>query len=84
MTRRLLLGALSVAIGTFMASTASWAAENGVFQDRFVFGQSAAFRGPAAALGTGMLQGIAAAFKEANDAGGINGRKLEVVGYDDG
>ncbi len=84
MTRKLLLGAVSITVGAMMASTVSLAAENGVFKDRIVFGQSAAFGGPASALGNGMRQGIAAAFKEANDAGGVNGRKLEVVEYDDG
>jgi ABC-type branched-subunit amino acid transport system substrate-binding protein len=59
-------------------------AEPGVFDDRIVFGQSAAFGGPAAALGLGMREGILAAFKEANAAGGVNGRKLELVSYDDG
>ena len=59
-------------------------ADPGVFDDRIVFGQSAAFGGPAAALGLGMREGILAAFKEANAAGGVNGRKLELVSYDDG
>ena len=59
-------------------------AEPGVFDDRIVFGQSAAFEGPAAALGLGMREGILAAFKEANVTGGVNGRRLELVSYDDG
>jgi branched-chain amino acid transport system substrate-binding protein len=59
-------------------------ADPGVFDDRIVFGQSAAFGGPAAALGLGMREGILAAFHEANAAGGVNGRKLELVSYDDG
>ncbi|MCI0431283.1 MAG: ABC transporter substrate-binding protein [Rhodospirillales bacterium] len=59
-------------------------AEPGVFDDRIVFGQSAAFEGPAAALGLGMREGILAAFTEANAAGGVNGRRLELVSYDDG
>ena len=46
-------------------------AEPGVFDDRIVFGQSAAFNGPAAALGLGMREGILAAFNEANAAGGV-------------
>ena len=58
-------------------------AEPGVFDDRIVFGQSAAFDGPAAALGLGMREGILAAFNEANAAGGVSGRKLELVSYDD-
>ena len=59
-------------------------AEPGVFEDRIVFGQSAAFEGPAAALGLGMREGILAAFNEANAGGGINGLRLELVSYDDG
>jgi ABC-type branched-subunit amino acid transport system substrate-binding protein len=59
-------------------------AEPGVFDDRIVFGQSAAFEGPAAALGLGMREGILASFNEANATGGVNGRKLELVSYDDG
>lgn len=58
-------------------------AEPGVFDDRIVFGQSAAFEGPAAALGLGMREGILAAFNEANASGGVNGRRLELVSYDD-
>jgi len=56
----------------------------GVFDDRIVFGQSAAFKGPAAALGLGMREGILAAFREINEAGGIDGRRLELVSYNDG
>jgi len=59
-------------------------AEQGVFDDRILFGQSAAFDGPAAALGLGMREGILASFNEANAAGGINGHRLELVSYDDG
>ena len=59
-------------------------AEPGVFDDRIVFGQSAAFDGPAAALGLGMREGILASFNEANATGGVNGRRLELVSYDDG
>ena len=33
-------------------------ADPGVFDDKIVFGQSAAFEGPAAALGIGMREGI--------------------------
>ncbi len=64
--------------------TAFARAEPGVFEDKIVFGQSAAFKGPAAALGLGMRQGILAAFEETNAAGGANGRKLELVSYNDG
>jgi ABC-type branched-subunit amino acid transport system substrate-binding protein len=59
-------------------------AEPGVFDDRILFGQSAAFEGPAAALGVGMREGILASFNEANAAGGVSGRRLELISYDDG
>lgn len=59
-------------------------ADPGVFDDRIVFGQSAAFEGPAAALGLGMRQGILAAFNEVNAKGGVHGRQLELIAYDDG
>ncbi len=58
-------------------------ADPGVFDDRIVFGQSAALKGPAAALGLGMRDGIAAAFQEANAAGGVHGRKLDLISYND-
>ncbi len=58
-------------------------AETGVFDDRIVFGQSAALSGPAKELGEGMQFGILAAFEEANRAGGVNGRQLELVSLDD-
>ena len=58
-------------------------AEIGVFDDRVVFGQSAAFSGPAAELGIGMQLGIRAAFAEANREGGIAGRRVDLVSRDD-
>lgn len=55
----------------------------GVFDDRIVFGQSAAFSGPAGQLGTGMRLGIEAAFAEVNREGGVHGRQLELTSLDD-
>lgn len=59
-------------------------AENGISAARIVFGQAAVFEGPASALGLGMRAGLQAAFAEANRAGGIHGRTLELVTSDDG
>jgi branched-chain amino acid transport system substrate-binding protein len=59
-------------------------AEDGVSKDKILFGQVAALNGPAGALGQGMREGILAAFEEANRAGGIQGRKLELKSVDDG
>ena len=55
----------------------------GVTDDRVLFGQSAAFEGPAAELGTNMRLGIRAAFAEANRAGGVHGRQIELVSLND-
>ncbi len=55
----------------------------GIFDQRIVFGQSAAFSGPAQALGENMRLGIRAAFSEQNEAGGVHGRQLELVSHDD-
>ncbi len=55
----------------------------GITDDRVLFGQSAAFTGPAAELGTNMRTGIEAAFHEANRAGGVHGRSLELISLDD-
>lgn len=58
-------------------------ASPGVFDDRVVFGQSAAFTGPAQALGQAMRLGIEAAFSEQNTLGGVHGRMLELSSMDD-
>ncbi len=59
-------------------------AEVGVYNDHIVFGQSAVLEGPAAALGRGVRDGILAAFEEANETGGVHGRKLDLLVLDDG
>ena len=55
----------------------------GISPDRVLFGQSAAFTGPAQALGDEMRRGINAAFAAANRAGGVHGRQLELATLDD-
>ncbi len=55
------------------------------FSDGHVlFGQSAAFTGPARELGQAMRLGIEAAFLEANQGGGVYGRELQLRALDDG
>jgi len=74
-----LIGVLALNVSLVIVARA----DPGVFDDKIVFGQSAAFKGPAAALGLGMREGILAAFNEANAAGGVHGRKLELISYND-
>ena len=59
------------------------AATAGVYDDRILFGQSAALSGPAQDLGRNMRLGIEAAFHEANQRGGVGGRRLELAVLDD-
>ncbi|WP_052763906.1 ABC transporter substrate-binding protein [Microvirga massiliensis] len=82
MSARLISRILAVICG--ITASPALRAEPGVFHDRIVFGESAALEGPAAALGLGMREGILAAFLEANAAGGVSGRRLELVSRDDG
>lgn len=59
-------------------------AEPGVTDSRITLGMSAPFSGPAGAYGLEMRNVIEAYFEQINKAGGINGRKLELVALDDG
>lgn len=60
------------------------AGEVGVTDSKILVGQTAATDGPAKALGQGMKEGLLAAFNEANSKGGVNGRKIELITYNDG
>ena len=59
------------------------AEEAGISDERILFGQSAAFSGPAQELGKNMRVGIEAAFQEANARGGVHGRQLTLLSLDD-
>jgi branched-chain amino acid transport system substrate-binding protein len=83
MRSRLLSSALLGLAAAAFAAT-SVCAQSGVSADKIVLGQAAALEGPAAALGQGMREGLLAAFDEANKAGGIKGRKVELISIDDG
>lgn len=52
-------------------------------QDAIVLGMSAAFTGPSAELGLALYGGSMARIAEVNAAGGVHGRPLRVVAYDD-
>ena len=56
---------------------------SGITDDTVLFGQSAAFSGPAQALGINMRLGIEAAFAEVNLKGGVHGRELRLTSLDD-
>ena len=87
MKRRRARRAAPLAAGLLLVAAAAGAggaaAESGVSDTRVLFGQSAAFTGPARDLGENMRLGIEAAFAEANRRGGIHGRRLELRSLDD-
>ena len=49
-----------------------------------VFGMSAPFSGSIGSYGVQMREGVRVCFAKANDAGGINGRRLRLTSLDDG
>jgi ABC-type branched-subunit amino acid transport system substrate-binding protein len=59
-------------------------AENGVTSSEITIGMCNVLTGPAAALGLGIQKGSAVYFDKINKAGGVNGRKIRVISYDDG
>jgi branched-chain amino acid transport system substrate-binding protein len=56
----------------------------GVTEKEIVFGQAVPLSGAAKELGRQMKTGVEIAFAGANEAGGVNGRKLRLVSLDDG
>lgn len=54
-----------------------------VFGSPIRLGMSAAFTGPTASVGLAARAGVEAALEEANEAGGIQGRQLELIALDD-
>ena len=58
-------------------------AQDGISKSAVTLGQSAALTGPSATLGVPFTQGAKLYFDRLNSAGGINGRKVELVSMDD-
>ncbi|WP_310491462.1 ABC transporter substrate-binding protein [Dechloromonas sp.] len=71
------------AVGAITFSTLCWA-EPGVTDTTITLGMSAPLSGPNGAYGLDMRQTITTYFEQVNKAGGINGRKLELIALDDG
>ena len=69
--------------GIGLLAAVSAGANPGVSDAAVLFGQSAAFSGPAEDLGQNMRLGIQAAFHEQNERGGVHGRRLELATLDD-
>ncbi|RIX46914.1 MAG: ABC transporter permease [Rhodocyclales bacterium GT-UBC] len=65
-------------------STFTWGADPGLTDSSITLGMSAPLSGPNGAYGVDMRQTVQAYFDQVNKAGGINGRKLELIALDDG
>jgi branched-chain amino acid transport system substrate-binding protein len=72
------------AIGTIFFSSLSGATDPGITDKAITIGMSAPLSGPNGAYGIDMRQTINAYFAQLNNAGGIYGRKLELIALDDG
>lgn len=59
-------------------------AEDGVTKNEVVIGMANALSGPASGLGTGLKAGATAYIDKVNAAGGVHGRKIKLISYDDG
>ena len=62
-----------------LAVTGTTVAEQGLSEDTIKIGQYSDLSGPAAIWGVGSTNGTRMRFEEANEAGGIHGRKIEFV-----
>ncbi len=83
-TPKYLLG-LSVLIGCLFTVAMPAQAQNnpGVTDKEILIGSCSALEGPSHFLGTETVTGAKAYFAMVNDAGGVDGRKLKLLTYDD-
>ncbi len=80
--RRIAVFALGIALSSGLACKGAWAQDPGVTATEIKIGNTAPYSGPASAYGT-ILKAAGAYFKKVNDEGGINGRKINFISYDD-
>ncbi|WP_341887180.1 ABC transporter substrate-binding protein [Variovorax sp. YR752] len=79
--RTLVAGGAALALGPGLLRPAR--ADNGVTDSTIRIGQSAVFSGPAKDFGVDYRAGIQLYFDRVNKSGGVHGRKIEIVTYDD-
>lgn len=74
---------LVLVLTSLVGCTSKETISQGVTEDTIKVGNTAATSGALAAVGVPFNAGIEAYFKMVNDAGGIDGRKIEFIHYDD-
>ncbi len=72
-----------IGVALVLMAMANAQAETGVTDRIILLGQSAAFSGPAAQLGLQLNSGAKTYFDQVNAAGGVYGRKIEIIQKDD-
>ena len=82
-TTKLLTAVLAVALAGLVPALAAAQTVVGVTATEIKIGNTNPYSGPASAYGT-IGKAIGAYFKKVNDEGGINGRKVNYITYDDG
>lgn len=80
---RLRLALLAAATGVIVASQACLGAEVGISPTEVKIGLWTPLTGPTALLGTSERDAIQIAIDEVNSAGGVKGRKIKLITYDD-
>ncbi len=80
--KALRLATSALALG--LAASLSAFAETGVTESTVTLGMSVPLSGPSAGHGKELQGVVAAYFDQVNKAGGVNGRKIELVALDDG
>ncbi len=68
----------------FCPATSAYGQSAGVTDSEILLGQSAAFKGTSAALGSELWRGAQAYFDHINAQGGVKGKKIRIVARDDG
>jgi ABC-type branched-subunit amino acid transport system substrate-binding protein len=81
-TLKYVLG-FSVLFGGFFTISASAQNTIGVTDNEILIGSCSALEGPSHFLGTETVAGAKAYFALTNDTGGVDGRKLKLISYDD-
>jgi branched-chain amino acid transport system substrate-binding protein len=70
---------VAVAVAAIAAASGAYAQQRGVTASEVTFGMPTDLSGPAATYGVSSSNGVKMRFEEANETGGINGRKLKVI-----
>jgi branched-chain amino acid transport system substrate-binding protein len=82
LVKKIIVLALPLSLALGLHVTGAWAEDPGVTATEIKIGNTAPYSGPASAYGT-ILKTAAAYFRKVNDEGGINGRKIVFISYDD-